>query len=140
MHAGTQGELQVEDTHGGSKYIVPVKRALDTLVARMYDSTAVQEMGLFSTEQAVVELTSSVDTQPGATAHKTLLELNQAARNLQVYVKKEKLAGVDYLASGRVVTDPRLIAEAAALESEKEKFLNDPLIRALFPRPEAPLS
>lgn len=136
-HMGTQGELVVEDTYNGPLYVVPVKRIADTLLSHTYDSTPVQEMDLFPKEQAVVQLTTTVDAKPGATAHKTILELQQAARHLHVYVKKEKLAGVDYLVEGKLVTDPQLVAQVEAQETNKDRFLKDPRIRALFPRAEA---
>jgi hypothetical protein len=52
------------------------------------------------------------------------------------YVKKEKLAGVGYLAAGKPVTDHGVIAQAEAQETDKDHFLKDPLVRTLFPRAE----
>ncbi|MBI3949382.1 MAG: hypothetical protein HY314_02875 [Acidobacteria bacterium] len=132
FHQETQGELLVEDTYNGSQYVVPVKLVLEKLLSHMYDSTPVQEMGLFQAEQAVVQLTSALDEKPGETAHQVLLQLEDAARNVHLYVKKEKLAGIGYLASGKPVEDPAQIAQVEAQESDKDRFLNDPVIRALL--------
>jgi hypothetical protein len=134
IHKDTRGELLVEDTYNGSQFVIPVKLIVETLLSHMYDSTPVQDMGLFQVEHAVVRLTSSMDEKPGETAHKVLLQLQDAARNVHLYVKKEKLAGVGYLASGQTIEDPSLIAHAEAQESDKDRFLNDPLIRTLFPQ------
>ncbi len=132
FHAGIEGELLVEDTYNGSQFVVPVKRLLDTLLTHVFDSTPIQEMGLFPKEEEVLRLTSLLDEKPGETAHKTILELHEAARNLHVYVKKEKLAGVAYLASGKLVTDPQIIAKVEAQESAKDRFLRDPVVRTMF--------
>lgn len=134
IHKDTRGELLVEDTYNGPQFVVPVKLILETLLSHMYDSTPIQDMGLFQAEQAVVQLTSSLDEKPGETAHKVVLQLQEAAGNVHLYVKKEKLAGVEYLASGCLVEDPNLIAQAEAQESDKDRFLRDPLIRTVFPR------
>jgi hypothetical protein len=131
-HEGTQGELLVEDTYGGSQYIVPVKRVVTELLNHVFDSLLVQEMGLFPREGEVTRLTSSYDEKPGETARKTLLELNEAARNLHLCIKKEKLAGVEYLAAGHPVTDAQLIARAERQETDKDRFLGDPLVRKFF--------
>lgn len=139
-HRDTAGELAVEDTYNGSQFVVPVKRILDTLLSHTYDSTSIQEMDLFPQEQKVVHLTSALDEKPGETARKTLLELQQAARNVHIYVKKEKLAGVDYLAEGKPVSDAGLIELAESQPSDKDRFLQEPRIRDLFPRVEASVS
>lgn len=131
-HRDTQGELAVEDPHNGPLYVVPLKRALDTLLSHAYDSTPVQEMGLFVKQQAVMDLTTTVDAQPGESARKTLLELHQAARNLHVYVKKEKLASVEYLREGRPVQDGKIIAAVESQPGDLDRFLQDPRVRALF--------
>lgn len=135
-HAGTEGELLVDDVYNGSAYVVPVKRTIDTLLTHVFDSTPVQEMGLFEKEQKVMTVTSSVDPKPGETAQRVLLELHEAARHIHVYVKKEKVQSVEYLASGRPVMDPRVIVEAEAQETEKDRFLEDPVIREVFPEAE----
>lgn len=132
FHQGTEGELLVEDTYNGSQFVVPVKRVIDKLLGHMYDSTPVQEMGLFAAEQAVIQLTSAMDAKPGDTAQQVLRQLEEAARHIHVYVKKEKLAAVEYLSSGRLVKDPSLIAHTEAQASDKDRFLNDPLVRALL--------
>jgi len=75
-----------------------------------------------------------MDEKPGEIAHKVLLQLQDAARNVHLYVKKEKLAGVGYLASGQPIEDPSVLAQAEAQESDKDRFLNDPIIRTLFPQ------
>lgn len=132
-HAGTEGELLVDDVYNGSAYVVPVKRVMDTLLGHMFDSTPVHEMGLFEKERQVLERVTSVDAKPGETAQRVLLELHEAARNVHVYVKKEKIQSVEYLASGKPVMDPLVITEAEAQETEKDRFLKDPLVRELFP-------
>lgn len=136
-HAGTEGGLLVEDTYGGSQYVVPVKRVVSVLLTHVFDSTPVREMALFRKEAAVLRLSSAWDTKPGETEQKAILELNEAAGNVHVYVKKEKLANVGYLASGTPVNDAQLIAAAEAQETDKDRFLKDPLVSALFPRVEA---
>ncbi len=132
FHQGTQGELLVEDTYNGSQFVVPVKRVMEELLSHMYDSTPIQEMNLFRAEQAVVQLTSSVDESPGETARQVMLQLREAARHVHVYVKKEKVGEIQYLASGQLVKDPELIARVEAQESDKDRFLRDPLIRAVL--------
>ncbi|RMG56097.1 MAG: hypothetical protein D6723_01115 [Acidobacteria bacterium] len=132
FHQGTQGELLVEDTYNGSQFVVPVKRVMEELLSHMYDSTPIQEMGLFRAEEAVVRLTSSVDESPGETARQVMLQLREAARHVHVYVKKEKVGEIQYLASGQLVKDPELIARVEAQESDKDRFLRDPLIRTLL--------
>lgn len=132
IHQGTEGELLVEDTYNGSQFVVPVKRVMDRLLQHVFDSTSVQEMNLFSLEQDVVGLTSRMDERPGETAQQVLIQLEDAARNVHVYVKKEKIASVQYLSSGRLVTDPAIISQAESQASDKERFLNDPLVRSLF--------
>lgn len=132
-HAGTQGDLLVEDVYNGSQYVVPVKRVVDQLLTHVFDSTTVPDMPLFEAEQAVMQVTSTLDAKAGETAHRVILELNEAARHVHVYVKKEKLVGVDYLISGKPVTDPDLIVQAETQETEKDRFLRDPLIRTLLP-------
>ncbi len=135
-HAGTQGELLVEDTYGGAQYVVPVKRVVSTLLEHVFDSTPVQEMNLFSKEAQVMNLTSSCDEKPGETARRTILELNDAARNVHLYVKKEKLGAVEYLAAGKPVTDEQIIMQAEQQETDKDRFLKDPLAQALLRRME----
>lgn len=132
IHQGTEGELLVEDTYNGSQFVVPVKRVMDRLLQHVFDSTPIPDMNLFSREQEVVALTSTMDDKPGDTAQQVLIQLEDAARNVHVYVKKEKIAGVQYLSSGRLVTDPAMISQAEAQTSDKERFLNDPLVRSLF--------
>jgi hypothetical protein len=132
FHQETEGELLTEDVYNGSQYVVQVKRVIDMLLSHTYDSTPVQDMGLFQAEQAVMQLTSAMDEKPGETAHQVLLQLQDAARNIHVYVKKEKLVGVEYLSSGRPVRDPNIIAQVEAQGSDKDRFLSDPLIRTLF--------
>jgi hypothetical protein len=139
-HAGTEGELLVDDVYNGSAYVVPVKQTIDTLLAHVFDSTPVHEMGLFEKERKVLELVSSVDPKPGETAQRVVLELHEAARNVHVYVKKEKLQGVEYLASGKPVMDPQVIVDAEKQETEKDRFLKDPLIREVFPQWKGALS
>lgn len=140
FHAGTEGELLVEDTYNGSQFVVPVKRVVDTLLTHVFDSTTVQEMSLFRKEAAVLRLTSACDPKPGETELKALIELHDAARNVHVYVKKEKLAGVSYLASGQPIKDAQLISEAESLETDKDRFLKDPVVSSFFPRMEAAVS
>lgn len=137
FHEGTEGELFVEDQYGGSQYVVPVKRVIDKLFEHRFDSTPVQEMRLFDQERAVMRVTSAFDESPGESANRVLVELEQAARNVHLYVKKEKLAGVVYVNSKHFVTDPRLIARAESQETEKQRFLKDAVIQALAQRMEA---
>ncbi len=132
IHQGTEGELLVEDTYNGSQFIVPLKRIMDTLLQHVFDSTPVQEMGLFAREKDVVDVTSQLDERPGETAQQVLIQLEDAARTVHLYVKKEKIASVDYLSSGRPVTDPGIISSAEGQPSDKDRFLNDPLVHSLF--------
>jgi len=132
FHEETQGELLVEDSYGGSQYVVPTKRLVEELLQHVFDSTLIQDMGLFPQEREVLALTSSWDGRPGDTAHRAILELNGAARNVHMCVKKEKLGGIAYLAGGKPVTDAAQIAAAERAESDKDRFLKDPLVRKLF--------
>ena len=132
FHQETQGELLVEDSYGGSQYIVPTKLVVDELLKHVFDSTLIQDLGLFRQEREVMELTSSWDERPGDAAHRTILELNQGARNVHMYIKKEKVGGIEYLAGGRPVTDAAMIASAEKMESDKDRFLQDPLVRKIF--------
>jgi hypothetical protein len=131
-HRDTQGELAVEDTYNGPLYLVRIKRILDALLSHTHDSTAVPEMGLFTMQQAVMDLTTTVDAQPGESARRTLLELHQAARNVHVHVKKEKLVSVDYLLAGKPVQDGKIVAAVESMSGDLERFLQDPRVRSLF--------
>jgi hypothetical protein len=135
-HAGTEGELLVEDSYNGSQFVVPVKRIVSQLLAHVFDSTTIQEMSLFAKELEVMAVTTAFDAQPGETEKKVRIQLNDAAQNVHVYVKKEKLAGVEYAIGGQPVTDRDLIARAEAQETDKDRFLKDPLVRTIFPRAE----
>lgn len=132
FHEETQGELLVEDGYGGSQYVVPTKLIVDELLKHVFDSTLIQDMGLFPKEREVMTLPSSWDERPGDTAHRTILELNEAARHVHTYVKKEKVGGIAYLAGGKPVTHAAQIAAAEQAESDKDRFLKDPLVRKLF--------
>jgi hypothetical protein len=135
-NAGTQGELLVEDTYGGSQFVPQVKRVLAVLLTHVFDSTTIAEMKLFEKESAVMHLTGVFDAQPGESEKKVRLQLQEAASNVHAYIKKEKVGGVDYLIGGKPVTDAFLIGQTEAQETDKDRFLQDPLVRALFPRVE----
>jgi len=136
--AGATGELVLEDRYNGSRFVTRLHQILGVLLEHVFDSTPVQEMGLFALEGQVLQLASRVDEKPGLTARKALIALHEAARHVHVYVKKEKIAGVELLAQGQPVAAEARLAEAQ--ETDKERFLRSPLVQEFLARFEVPAS
>ncbi len=127
VHQGSGGELDVEDRYNGPRFVVPVQHIFQTLLEHMFDSSTVQELGLFPLEEQVLTLASQLDQRPGETAKKAMIELYEAARRVQVWVKKEKIASVALLAEGKPV------AMSESLDtSDKEQFLNSRVVASVF--------
>ena len=135
-HAGTQGELLVEDTYGGSQFVPQVNRVLAVMLRHVFDSTLIADMKLFEKESAVMNLTGVFDERPGESEKRVRLLLQEAASSVHAYVKKEKVGGVEYLIAGKPAADAALIARTEAQETDKDRFLKDPLVRAVLPRVE----